>query len=519
MRFNCNRAQSTTVGVILLVTVFIVTATTIGLVVVDEVDSGSEPLISADFEANGTDLSMEHLGGDAVANGDLRVIVDADGNTTRLELGPADEEFAVGDSREFEESLPSGARTRVELVHAPSDSILDEGTVVAGGGKTENGTIEGTVTGDEAATLRGAGASFSLRRLVVPVEGATVTVEGTEDVADATTTADGDYRIEGLAPGEYEVDATAAEFGATTATATVEPNETTTVDLRLDPLAPAEFAVTIDDADAQVDAGEPVVVNATVENVGDKEGTQTVELSTAGAVVDSQTLTLAGGESRQVSLAWQTLPTDVGETELAVASEDDTETTTVEVLDAETDAVAYVDRDGNGEPDETFTAVELTFLNDLDGHFVVFEDASVPGSVAVDADRVTVEEDVTVSATAIELVGGTDVSLGEGATLDASSGGLFGASAGDVAVQSGGRIGARGASATTAARGLFGASAGDVDVSAASDVDVSGGAFDATGQALFGSGDGTIRIASDDGTVTATDATFDPDPTIESDDE
>jgi len=47
-------------------------------------------------------------------------------------------------------------------------------------------------------------------------------------------------------------------------------------------------------------------------------------------------------------------------------------------------------------------------------------------------------------------------------------------------------------------------------------VDVIQGAFDATGQALFGSGDGTIRIASDGGTVTATGAAFDPDPTIES---
>jgi len=105
-------------------------------------------------------------------------------------------------------------------------------------------------------------------------------------------------------------------------------------------------------------------------------GTQTIDLSAAGAVVDEETITLAGGESRQISLAWQTLPTDVGEVELAAASETDTATTTVRVLDAETDAVAYLDRDGDGSADETFTAAEMAFLNDLNGRFVVFDDAS-----------------------------------------------------------------------------------------------------------------------------------------------
>jgi len=201
-------------------------------------------------------------------------------------------------------------------------------------------------------------------------------------------------------------------------------------------------------------------------------GTQTIDLSAAGAVVDEETITLAGGESRQISLAWQTLPTDVGEVELAAASETDTATTTVRVLDAETDAVAYLDRDGDGSADETFTAAEMAFLNDLNGRFVVFDDARVAGSVAVDADRIAVEEDVTLSATAIELVGEDGVSLGEGSTLDTSSEWLFGSSTGDVTVRSDGRIDARGVSVTTAARALFGASAGDIDISAEGDVDV-----------------------------------------------
>jgi len=295
---------------------------------------------------------------------------------------------------------------------------------------------------------------------------------------------------------------------------TVEANKTVTENFELDPLAPAEFAVTIDDVDTRVDAGEPVVVNATVENIGDEGDAN--DRSPRPAPSSTRRRSPSGGESRQISLAWQTLPTDVGEVELAAASETDTATTTVRVLDAETDAVAYLDRDGDGSADETFTAAEMAFLNDLNGRFVVFDDARVAGSVAVDADRIAVEEDVTlrddrdrtgrrrrrvtrrrvdarhVKRMVIRLVDGRR----------------------DGPVRRSNRR--AGVSVTTAARALFGASAGDIDISAEGDVDVIQGAFDATGQALFGSGDGTIRIASDGGTVTATGAAFDPDPTIES---
>jgi len=188
------------------------------------------------------------------------------------------------------------------------------------------------------------------------------------------------------------------------------------------------------------------------------------------------------------------------------------------VLDAETDAVAYLDRDGDGSADETFTAAEMAFLNDLNGRFVVFDDARVAGSVAVDADRIAVEEDVTLSATAIELVGEDACHSAKGRRSTRQANGYSArrraTTVGPVR-RSNRRAGCQRDDRRT--RALFGASAGDIDISAEGDVDVIQGAFDATGQALFGSGDGTIRIASDDGgTVTATGAAFDPDPTIES---
>ena len=507
-----SRAQSNTVGVVTLVAVFLVTATVVGLAVVDNVETDDRPLISADFEANGTDLTLRHVGGDAAPNGELTVVIDAGSTTTRLGLGPPDERFALGDEREFEDVLSPGTTTDVKLVHLPSGAILDEGTVQAPDEPAETGAIEGTVTGDEAATLRGSGASFILRRSLAPISGVTVTVEGSQSVTEATTTADGGYRVDGLSPGSYEVSATAAGFGVATATASVTANETTTVDLQLDPLEPAAFDVEIARVDRRVDAGDPVTVDAAVENVGDERGTETVELLVGGEAVDSAEVALDPGENRTVSLRWQTLPTDAGETELTVASEDDTARATVDVR--ETDAVAYLDRDGDGDAEETYTAGDLAFPRDVEGHLVVFDNAAIGGPVSIAADRITVEDGVTLEAGSIDLTGRDRVSLA-GSTLD-TSGGFF-ADAGDVTVRSGGDIGAAGAIVRATDQGIFTADAGDITFEAQGDVDVSGGFFDASAGALLSfPDDGSIRIASDSGTVTTTDTEFEPEPTIES---
>jgi len=390
------RAQSETVGTLLLLGVFVIAAGAVGAALVSDVASdGDEIVVSADMTtADRSDLDVSHLGGDAVSNSDLTVIIKAGENRTRIAFAPPSGEFApatAAPSRTRSSRTPrtiscsstnrlarcsSGLRSRAE----PAPTV-------------ETGVIEGTVVGADPITSAASGATFGLRRSVTPVTGATVTAEEAGRVAEATTTADGAYQFEALKPGEYEVTVMAVGFiSVTRPVTTVEANKTVTENFELDPLAPAEFAVTIDDVDTRVDAGEPVVVNATVENIGD-EGDANDRSPRPAPVVDEETITLAGGESRQISLAWQTLPTDVGEVELAAASETDTATTTVRVLDAETDAVAYLDRDGDGSADETFTAAEMAFLNDLNGRFVVFDDARVAGSVAVDADRIAVEED------------------------------------------------------------------------------------------------------------------------------
>ncbi|WP_128903794.1 carboxypeptidase regulatory-like domain-containing protein [Halorubrum amylolyticum] len=515
------RAQSETVGVVLLLGVFVVAAGAVGIAYLGDVTSGGDDIVvSADLTADGTDLGVSHLGGDALSNDDLAAIVEADGNRTRIAFAPPEGRFGPGDRRTFADALVANASNEVRLVHRPSGTVIERASLAPEPDPTaETGAIEGTVVGQEPTAAVASGAALGLRRSLAPVTGATVTVEGAGRVAETTTAAGGAYRIEGVEPGKYDVTVTAAGFVSATRSVAVGPNETATERFELDPLAPAEFAVTIDGVDTQVDVGEPVEVNATVENVGDEEGTQRIEFTAAGDEVANATLTLSGGESREIPLTWRPGPTDVGEVELAVASEDDTATATVEVVPAETDGFAYIDRDGDGSADETFDGADIEdgeFEGEFDGHFVVFDDPPVRGSFAAETDRITVREGVSLSAGSIELAAEERVSIAEGAVIDTSSSGFLGASSGDIQIESGGGIDARGATVKTTTQALFGADAGDISLSAEGDVDLTNGAFNARAFALFAS-DGDIEIESDDGTVATTGAWFNPEPTIESD--
>lgn len=129
-RPHSNRAQSETVGVVLLVAVFVVSATAIGVAYVGGVGSeADEIVVSADLSANGTDLRVEHLGGDALPNGELVVVVGADGTATRYPFAPPSGEFAPGDRRTFPDALVTNASNEVSLYHVPSGEQIERATL------------------------------------------------------------------------------------------------------------------------------------------------------------------------------------------------------------------------------------------------------------------------------------------------------------------------------------------------------------------------------------------------------
>ena len=510
-RSTTNRAQTETVGVILLLGVFVVSAGAVGTVYLGDVSSeGDGIVVSADLSAAETDLRVDHLGGDALPNGELAVVVRTDGNTTRYPFTPPPGEFAPGDRRAFPDALAANASNGVLLYHEPSGERIARAMLTPEPQPAaETGSIEGTVVGPGAASTRVAsGASFGVRQVTTPLVGATVAVDGAGRVAEATTGSGGAYRIDGLEPGEYEVSAAAPGLALSATTVEVEPNETATVDFRLDPLEPADFEVEIAGVDATVEAGDPLTVDAAVENVGDERGTKTVALRVGDEVTDSVDVTLDPGERRTVSLRWQTLPSDVGEQTLTVETEDDTATTTVEVLDAAIDAVAYVDRDDDGDPDERYTPVELAFLGSVDGHLVVYDDVEVTVPVTATADRVTIRDGVTLRADGVSLESEGNLRIGDGAAIDTSQAGVF-VRPGDVTVRVGGDLNARGATVTTAARDWIFASAGDIGLTVGGTADLREGRFDATGVGLLGGRDGRITVTAGGGVLTEG-ASFDP---------
>ena len=66
--------------------------------------------------------------------------------------------------------------------------------------------------------------------------------------------------------------------------------------------ASAEFEVSnLTFSPSEVEAGEPVIISAMVKNVGDLEGTYTVELKIDGEIQETKDVTLAGGATETVS--------------------------------------------------------------------------------------------------------------------------------------------------------------------------------------------------------------------------
>lgn len=79
-------------------------------------------------------------------------------------------------------------------------------------------------------------------------------------------------------------------------------------------------ALSIDETDAPVVAGENLTVNVTAENTGAESTTQQITLSANGSERDSQTVSLVPGETSPVSLVWETDGEDVGTHDVIVGS-------------------------------------------------------------------------------------------------------------------------------------------------------------------------------------------------------
>ncbi|WP_226038956.1 hypothetical protein [Natrinema sp. DC36] len=116
------------------------------------------------------------------------------------------------------------------------------------------------------------------------------------------------------------------------------------------PSDPAAFGVSIAGTNSPVERGEPLEIEANLENVGGENGTQTVSLAIGDTTVDAESVSLEPGETETASFTAETDGLEPGEYPVTVSTANETAETTVTV-ESVPEASAQADGDGETGPD------------------------------------------------------------------------------------------------------------------------------------------------------------------------
>lgn len=87
------------------------------------------------------------------------------------------------------------------------------------------------------------------------------------------------------------------------------------------------------DVDERVEEGDPLFVEFRVENVGNESETQEVAVENVGTKSEERLISLDVGESVEETVRVSTNPRDVGDHDVVVKSENDTDTMSVTIQD------------------------------------------------------------------------------------------------------------------------------------------------------------------------------------------
>jgi len=243
--------------------------------------------------------------------------------------------------------------TAVTVDGGQSKTVTLSWATGAGGAGSYTATVESENDTDTTAVRVDATPTpkleVSLDSTNAPVtEGETLEVTGTvENVGTAESDQDLILWIDGtnvdddsmwLDSGESETttldwDTASGDAGTHNVTLSTK-NDTESTDVTVQPVggaSPANFSVTVDSTNSPVTEGETLTVDATVENTGDQQGTQDVNLSVNGTERDSTSVTLDSDNNTSVSLNWSTGSGDAGSYSPTVESENGSDSTSVTV--------------------------------------------------------------------------------------------------------------------------------------------------------------------------------------------
>jgi PGF-pre-PGF domain-containing protein len=98
------------------------------------------------------------------------------------------------------------------------------------------------------------------------------------------------------------------------------------------------FEVSVDESNAPITEGDTLSVNATIENTGGMQGTQSVSLSVDGTERFTSSVTIEAGGIASLTLSWDTSDGDAGDYTISVASANNSDSANVSVTEAESDS-------------------------------------------------------------------------------------------------------------------------------------------------------------------------------------
>lgn len=164
-----DRAQSESIGVILLVAVVIISISAGGVYALGTVTQSTDAPNAAVTGEIGTDgIALSHQGGDSLPSDDLRLIVRVNGSETEVAwadgtLSGSDDTFGPGEEWNVSQSYDPGSLVAVILVDKPSNSVFfrtemtvkaQESVVSDVGGKIDAVDREGEIGQSDISTPR-----------------------------------------------------------------------------------------------------------------------------------------------------------------------------------------------------------------------------------------------------------------------------------------------------------------------------------------------------------------------------
>lgn len=136
-RARYQRAQSETIGVILLVGVVTLAISTFGIYYLGAIETNPGPTTNVDSRVTSEWVNLTHDGGDVLNSDELELVVRTNGTAKGIEWsdGGVGDRFDPGETWAFNVSADSDfdskdTKVRIILVHEPTDSVVFE-TVTA----------------------------------------------------------------------------------------------------------------------------------------------------------------------------------------------------------------------------------------------------------------------------------------------------------------------------------------------------------------------------------------------------